>query len=133
MSCDVNWYNRLAGGFNLYFYVGFYNIFKEKIHTIIKIICNSNSINWLSTRMYYHRFPKLGELIKVYLVRNLRNVLALKGFVGRECNCNSTTKVNSMCEYRGECRNICIVYKVTWKLCGAVYIDKTHNTIKIII
>ena len=43
-----------------YFCIGFSKIWREKIYNIIKKLCDSNGIKWLSTRMSYHRFLNLG-------------------------------------------------------------------------
>ena len=78
--------------------------------------------------MYYHMFNHLGEPIKGYSVSNIRKLIASKNCVDRKWDWNYTTKVNSLCSYRGECGKGCIFYKVTWKACNGVYIGKTHNT-----
>ena len=36
-----------------------------------------------------------------------------------------------MCAYRGEYRRCCVVYKVTCKLCGDLYVGNTQNTLRI--
>ena len=79
--------------------------------------------------MYYHRLPKLGKLLQGKLASKLRKGPASKDFIDRECNCNSTKKVNGICEYRYECRICCVVYKVTCKCCGEFYIGDTQNTL----
>ena len=80
--------------------------------------------------MYYHILLNLGELIQGDLVSKLREGLSYKESVDRECNYNSTMKVSGMCAYRGDCRRCCVVYKVTCKCCGNLYVENTQNTQK---
>ena len=61
---------------NLYFCIGFPKIRLEKIYNIIKKLRDSNGIKWLRTRMSYHRFPNLGELLQGDLVSKIRGNLA---------------------------------------------------------
>ena len=77
--------------------------------------------------MSYRIFPNLGELIQGDFVSNISKGLASKDFSNRECNCNSTTKLNGMCAYRGECCRCFVVYKVTCKCCGDLYVVNTQN------
>ena len=35
-----------------------------------------------------------------------------------------------MCEYKFECRKLFIIYKVTYKFCGDLYVGNTKNTLK---
>ena len=53
--------------------------------------------------MYYDVFTRL--------VIKLRKDLLSKYFVNRDCNCNSTTKPNIICTYKGEYNKCCIFYK----------------------
>ena len=115
---------------NMVLCAGFYKIWKENIHSIIKKLRESNSINWLRTRMYYHRFPNLGELIQWDLVSKPRKGLAPKYFVSRERNCKPTMKVHVRCAYKGECRRCCVVYKVTPKCYGDFYVGNIQNVLK---
>ena len=81
--------------------------------------------------MSYHRFPNLGKLLQGDLVSKIRRDLASKCFLDRECNCNSATKVNCICVYRGECHSCGVIYKVTCKFCADFYVGNTQNTLKI--
>ena len=83
--------------------IGFSKIWREKIYNIIKKLRDSNGIKWLRTRMSYHRFPNLGELLQGDLVIKIRRNLASKDFIDTECNCNTNTKVKGKCAYGGEC------------------------------
>ena len=80
--------------------------------------------------MAYHRYPNLGELLQGDLVSKIRCNLASKDFLDRECNCNTTTKVKSRCEYGGECSRCCVIYKVTCKWCGDFYVVNTQDNLK---
>ena len=84
---------------------------------------------WLCTRMSYHIFPNLGELIQGDLVNNIRWNLASTNFLDRECNCNTTTKVKVRCVYGGECRKCYVIYKVMCKFCGEFYVGNNQNTL----
>ena len=72
--------NRFSGECNTHFWIGFYDIYRENIQIIIQRICGANGLNWLRTKMSYHMFPNLGDLIQGYLVSKLRMGLALKYF-----------------------------------------------------
>ena len=56
--------NRRGVGRNTYFFVDFYKIYIANIHSIIKILCDDNGINWLRNPMSYNRFPNLGRHIQ---------------------------------------------------------------------
>ena len=66
-----------------YFCIGFSKIWRENIYNIIKKLRDSNGIKWLRTRMSYHRFPNLGELLKVDMVSKIRWYLASNDFLDR--------------------------------------------------
>ena len=57
------------------------------------------------------------------------NMVSCFCFLDRECNCNSTVKVNSGCVYEGECRRCCVIYKFTCKFSGEFYVGNTQNTL----
>ena len=76
--------NRSAGRHNTHFCVGFYKIWREKIHIIIKRLCDANGINWLRARISYQRFLNLRELIKGYLEIKLLKRLSSEEFVDRD-------------------------------------------------
>ena len=57
--------------------------------------------------------------------------MALRDYLDRECNCNTTTKVKGRCAYGGACCGCCVIYKITCKCCGDFYIGNTQNTQKI--
>ena len=110
--------------------IGFSKIWREKIYNIIKKLRDSNGIKWLRTRIYYHRFPNLGEHLQGDLVSKIRRNLAYKYSLDRACNCNTNTKVKGRCAYGGECQGCCVIYKVTCKCCGNLYVGNTQNTQK---
>ena len=80
--------------------------------------------------MSYHRFQNLGELLQGDLTAKLREDIVSKDFMHRDCNCNKNCKVNGLCAYNGDCRKCCIVYKVTCRICGEIYIGNTQQTLK---
>ena len=80
--------------------------------------------------MSYHRFQNLGELLQGDLTCKLREGIYSKDFQDRECNCNEGSKVDGLCAYNGQCRKSCVVYKVTCRICDAVYIGNTQQTLK---
>ena len=97
-------------------------------HSIIKILCDAGGIHLLRTKMSYNRFLNLGKPIQVYLVNKLRKVLASKAFFKIDCNCNSNTKLNIICAYKGEYRKCCIVSKVTCE-CAALWVAYINTLI----
>ena len=44
--------------------------------------------------------------------------------------CSSPSKVNIKCVYEGKCRSKCIIYKVKFSICEAIYIVKAQQTYK---
>ena len=68
---------------SMYFCIGFSKIWQKKIYNIIKKLRDSNSIKWLRTRMSYHIFPNLGELLQGDLVSKIRRNLVSTNFLDR--------------------------------------------------
>ena len=101
--------NRSGGGRNAYLCVVFSNIWRERVHSINKISCDSHIINRIRTWMSYNRLPNLGGLIQGNLVSKLRKCFAPKDFVNRECNWRSARKVNGICVYKGNFCKCCVV------------------------
>ena len=96
-------------------------------HSTIKILCNYNSLNWINTSILYHLFPKLGVIMKEYLVTNILEDLSSRFFFNGECSFSSTAKVDCKCAYISECRGCFIVYKVMCNIFDSIYIGKSQN------
>ena len=84
MNNEAKQKNRSGGrGHIKYLCIGFSDIKKEKIYNIIQKLLESNGITWLRTRMSYHMFPILEELLQGYVVSKLIRHLASKDFTDR--------------------------------------------------
>ena len=119
-----------GGRRNAYFCIGLSQLWREKIHSVIKRPQKSHGLTFLRVRMYYPRFHNLGEILQGDMVGKFRKGIRSKYFLNRECNCNSTTKVKVTCAYKGECRTCCLFYKVIYRLCLSVYVGNTQNNLK---
>ena len=83
--------------------------------------------------MSYHMFNKLSELLNGYLTKKIGQGILSWDLMDRECNCSLPYKVNSKCVYEGKFRNKCLIYKVKFSMCEAIYIVNTQQTPKKII
>ena len=73
-----------GGSCNAYFCIGFSQLWREKIHSVIKRLQNVHDLKWLRVRMSYHRFPNLGEVLQGDMVGKLRKGTGSKDFLDRE-------------------------------------------------
>ena len=80
--------------------------------------------------MSYHIFNNLAQLLNGYLAAKIWREIFSKYLMDRECNCSLPSKVNSKYVYEGKCRSKCIIYKVKFSMCDAIYIGNTHQTLK---
>ena len=78
--------------------------------------------------MSYHRFNNLVELLNGDLAAKIGQVIFSKYFMDRECNCSLLSKFNGKCVYEGKFPPKCIIYKVKYSMCDAVYIGNTRHT-----
>ena len=85
------------GSHNAYFCIGFSQLWREKIHCVIKILRKAHGLKWLRVRMSYYRFPNLGEVLQDDMIGKLRKGTGSKDVLDCECNCSSTTKVKGEC------------------------------------
>ena len=46
------------------------------------------------------------------------------------CNCNKAMKMHGKCVYNGDCRKMCVVYKVTCRKCECYYIGNMQQKMK---
>ena len=115
---------------NVYFCVGFSRFWSKPIHKIIGQLVKSFGLTWLRVRMSYHRFTNLREIFAGDLTSKLRRGIGSADFLCRPCNCCSSAHIDGKCPYNGICRRKCAVYKVQCKLCTAIYIGNTQQTVK---
>ena len=113
-----------------YFCIGVSKFWKTPIHMILKSLRDKHGLKWLRSSMSYHRFPNLREIFQGDLTNKTLGGALSKDFMGRGCNCNSTTKVSGLCVYEGKCRNKCIACEATCKLCDMQYIGQTQRALK---
>ena len=105
-----------------YLCIGFSQLWRKKIHSVIKRFRNAHGLKWPRVRFSYHKFRNLGEILQSDLVRKIRKGVESKYLLNCEFNCNSTTKVKFTCACGGECRTFCVFYKVTCRQCLSVYV-----------
>ena len=87
-------------------------------------------LTWLHPRMSYHCFMNLRELLHGDLSKKINTGIKSKDFENKPCNCSTNSTSEGTCMYNGMCRQYCIMYKVTCKLCNAVYIGNTQQSFK---
>ena len=80
--------------------------------------------------MSYHRFNKLAKLINRDLEPEIGRGIISKDLMDRKCNCSFPYKFNGKWVYKGKCWSKCLIYKVKCSMCDAIYIGKTHKTLK---
>ena len=51
-------------------------------------------------------------------------------FMDLPCNCNNAMKRHRKCVYNGDCRKMCVIYKVTCRKCENFYIGNTQQRMK---
>ena len=82
--------------------------------------------------MLYHRFSNLRDIFQGDLNWKLMDGVISRDFMDLPCNCNNMMKVNGQqeCAYNGDCRKICMVYKVTCRKCECFYIGNMQQKVK---
>ena len=63
---------KRGGKHNAYFCIGFSQLWREKIHSVIKKLRKYHDLKWLRVRMSYNIFPNIGEILQGDLVGKLR-------------------------------------------------------------
>ena len=117
----------------VYFVMGFSKFWSnmlEPLHRTIDRILSTNNLKWLRTRVSYRKYSNLGELFNADLVTKLNKDLLSLDFMKRPCNCATRSKINGQCPYDKNCRTSCIIYQVTCKETGLIYIGNTQQTLK---
>ena len=114
------------------FCIGAYDTWRGKydIHVPINRLQKKYNLQWLRTLMSYHRFTNLTEVFSGDLNSKLNKNIRSKDFEAIPCNCNSSSKVNGKCVFKGECRRIMVIYKVLCKEIGKFYIRNTQQKVK---
>ena len=115
---------------NVYFCVAYSRYFSTSIHRVIDRLKNSFNLTWLRVPMSYHRFNNLAELLNGDLAAKIGRGIISKDLMDRKCNCSLPYKANVKCAYKGKCRSRCIIYKLTFSMCDAIYIGNTQQTFK---
>ena len=113
----------------VHFVMGFSNFWSnlpEPLHRTIDRVLKTNNLTWLRTRMAYRKYSNLGELFNADLVTKLNKDLISLDFMKRPCNCARRAKINGLCPYGENCRSSCVVYQVTCKETGSIYIGNKH-------
>ena len=78
--------------------------------------------------MSYHRFTNLRETFQGDLSKKLTEGVQSINFMDRPCNCRPGK--TGGCQYGGVCRKSIVVYEITCKKTGKVYIGNTQQEFK---
>ena len=112
----------------IFFCIGFSHFWKEPIHKMLKRLRDRFDIKWLRISMSHHRFPNLRQVFQGDLAAKLVEGVESLDFLERECNCRS--RKTSQCDYGGVCRVPIVIYKITCKSTGKIYIGNTQQNFK---
>ena len=116
---------------SVFFKIGFSHYWSKPIHKIIKEVKGKfPALNWLRVSMSYHRFPNATETLQADLVTKLNKTAKSLDFADEPCNCQGVGKNNKICAFGERCRNKIVVYKVTCKKTGKIYIGCTQQNLK---
>ena len=84
----------------------------------------------LHSRISYHRFNNLAELLDGDFAAKIGQGIFSKYLMDRECNFSLPSKVNGKGVYEGIFWSKCIIYEVKCSMCDAIYIGNTQQTFK---
>ena len=84
----------------------------------------------MRVRMSYNRFTNLAELLNGDFAAKIGRGIFSKDLMDRKYNCSLPSKVNGKCVYECKYRSQCIIYRVKYSMCEAIYIGNTHQTFK---
>ena len=76
---------------NSYFCIGLSQLWRDKIHNVIKRPQKPYGLKWIRVRFSYHRFPNLEEILQGDIVGKIRKGIGSKYIPNRDCNCSSMT------------------------------------------
>ena len=113
-----------------FFVVGFSKFWRIPIHRIIKELRDQFQLQWLCVSMAYKRFLNVQDLFNGDLISKIMCDIQSQDFIYQTCNCNTRTKVNGLCPFKGNCRTPCAVYEAKCNLCNKSYIGQTQNFVK---
>ena len=80
--------------------------------------------------MSYHKFSNLRETFQADLSTKLLADIKSLNFLPIKCNCKKPSKVDGECIFKGKCLHKCLIYQVTCKRTGRVYIGSTQRELK---
>ena len=115
---------------NAYFCVAYSRYFSTSIHRVINRLKEYFNLSWMRVRMFYHRFNNLSELLIGDPPAKIGRGIFFKDLMDKECNCYLPSKVNGKRVYEGKSQSKCIIYKVKFSMCDAIYIGNTQQTFK---
>ena len=78
--------------------------------------------------MSYRIFNNLAELLNGDLAAKIGRRIFSKDLIDIKFNCSLPSKVNKKFVYEDKCRYQCIIYKVKFSVCDAIYIGNTQQT-----
>ncbi len=112
----------------VYFCAGYSKTWITPIHITIKALRDRYDLKWLRFSMSYHRFTNLRETLQGDLSGKITHDVESKDFMKEKCNCMGRNKEG--CNYDGICRDKIVVYEITCKDTGKVYIGQTQQNFK---
>ena len=80
--------------------------------------------------MSYHKFSNLRETFQADLSTKLLADVKSVNYLPLKCNCRKPSKVDGKCLFKGKCLHKCLIYRVTCKKTGRVYIGSTQRELK---
>ena len=95
----------------------------------LKELHNKHGLTWLHFSMSYHTFSNLREILQEHLNWELMEGIISHDFMDWPCNCNNVAKIDGKGIFNGNCRKMCVVYKVTCQVCDMFYIGNTQQKI----
>ena len=77
--------------------------------------------------MSYSRYPNLRELLQADLKRKLKKGITSKDFKNEPCIYQGPSLINGVCPYGEKCRQRCVIYKATCRICSKFYVGQTQR------
>jgi hypothetical protein len=111
----------------IYFCAGYSKTWITPIHKTIQALKDRFELTWLRFSMSYHRFTNLRETLQGDLQGKINLGVESKDFMKEDCNCKGN---KGDCNYDGICRDKVVVYEITCKDTGMVYIGQTQQNFK---
>ena len=114
----------------IHFCLGMSKHWSILVHARLKELRAKHGLAWLCISMSYHRFSNLRDIFQSDLNQKIMDGIFSWDFMDLPCNCNKATKMHGRCVYNGNCRKMCVVYKVMCRKCECYYIGNMQQKMK---